>query len=84
MWHNKSRSWVPNTGLGCGYIVRVGLLLMALLVINSLLVMILLQSSEILASDLRIKQTLQFVLPVGLIFVEFWMFDLLRQVSRQE
>lgn len=55
---------------------------MVLLVVNSVLVMMLLQSNEVFAADLRIKQTLQFVLPVGLIFVEFWLFDLIRRTSR--
>ncbi len=82
MWQWKRRAVSQSTGLGCGYIVRMGLLLMVLLVVNSVLVMMLLQSNEVFAADLRIKQTLQFVLPVGLIFVEFWLFDLIRRTSR--
>lgn len=80
-WQRLKR--LAGAGLGCGYIIRIGFLLVTLLLINGLLVMILLKNNEGLSADLRIKQTLQFVLPVGLIFVEFWLFDFFRQLSRR-
>lgn len=80
-WQRWKR--MAGAGLGCGYIIRIGLLLVALLFVNGLLVMIFLNNNESLSADLRVKQTLQFVLPVGLIFVEFWLFDFLRQLSRR-
>lgn len=58
--------------------LRFGLVLIALLLLNSFLVKAMIDSSAMMADDLRITQTLQFALPLIMIFVEFWMYDLLK------
>jgi hypothetical protein len=59
-------------------VLRFGLVLIALLLLNSFLVKAMIDSSAMMADDLRITQTLQFALPLIMIFVEFWMYDLLK------
>lgn len=58
--------------------IRFGLVLIALLLLNSFLVKAMVDSSTMMADDLRITQTLQFALPLVMIFVEYWLYDLLK------
>jgi hypothetical protein len=48
---------------------------------NSFLVNTFLDTSALLADDLRISQTLQFFLPLLLIFLEYWAYDFLRRLA---
>ena len=64
--------------IGCGYMLIIGFVICALLIINGMLVKAFM---NINAPDLdtRLKQAAQFVFPVVMIFVEFWLFDLLNR-----
>jgi uncharacterized SAM-binding protein YcdF (DUF218 family) len=68
-----------KSGLGCGYIFLIGLVVIGLLAINGFLVKVLLDASLAIPEDLRVTQALQFSIPVTLIFVEFWLFDFYRK-----
>ncbi|MCE2791629.1 MAG: hypothetical protein ACK49R_14910 [Planctomycetota bacterium] len=67
-----------RTSWGWLTVFRFGLVLIALLLLNSFLVKAMVDSSALMADDLRITQTLQFALPLLMIFVEFWLYDLLK------
>ncbi len=69
-------------GIGCWFILRTGLVMIMLLLVNGLLVRAFLSANSELANELRIAQALQFALPVGLIFLEYWVFDFFRNLSR--
>ena len=62
-------------------VLRSGIVLVGLLFMNSFLVNTFLDTSAILADDLRISQTLQFFLPLLLIFLEYWAYDFLRRIA---
>ena len=54
-----------------------GMLTCALLLINALLVKAFLLTSNLERMDVRISQAAQFVMPIAMIFVQFWVFDLM-------
>lgn len=56
--------------------------MIVLLLVNGLLVRAFLSANSELANELRLAQALQFALPVGLIFIEYWVFDFFRNLSR--
>lgn len=62
-------------------LLRSGVVLVGLLFLNSFLVNTFLDTSAIVADDLRISQTLQFFLPLLLIFLEYWVYDFLRRLA---
>jgi hypothetical protein len=62
-------------------VLRSGIVLVGLLFMNSFLVNTFLDTSALLADDLRISQTLQFFLPLLLIFLEYWAYDFLRRLA---
>jgi len=62
-------------------VLRSGIVLVGLLFMNSFLVNTFLDTSAIVADDLRISQTLQFFLPLLLIFLEYWVYDFLRRLA---
>jgi hypothetical protein len=62
-------------------VLRSGIVLIGLLLINSFLVNTFLDEPSFLASDLRISQTLQFFLPLLLLFLEYWAYDFLRRFA---
>ena len=66
---------------GCSMIAVTGLVTILLLVINTGLVRAVLREGE-LRIDPRAAQPLQFMLPLVLIFVEFWIFDSLARLLR--
>lgn len=68
-----------SPGLGCLTILAIGLVVIVMLLINSLIVKAFLDSTGALAEDHRVLQTLQFVLPVVMMVVEYWLFDFLRR-----
>lgn len=54
-----------------------GMLICALLLINALLVKAFLLTGNLERIDVRISQAAQFVMPIAMIFVQFWIFDLM-------
>lgn len=62
-------------------LLRSGLTLIGLLMINSFLVKTFVDTSAVFADDLRISQTLQFILPLVLIFIEYWIYDFFRRIA---
>jgi len=71
----------PNNRLntGCGYMLVVTFVACVLLLFNSFLVYAGLESYESWGPDelrdVRARQSLQFILPVFLIFMEYWLYD---------
>lgn len=61
--------------------LRSGIVLIGLLLLNSFLVKTFVDTSAIFADDLRVSQTLQFILPLVLIFVEYSVYDFLRRIA---
>ncbi len=66
--------------LGCVFVLGVGFICILLLLVNGVLVRSFLTANSDFISELAIQQAVQYVVPVVMIFVEFWIFDLL--VSR--
>jgi hypothetical protein len=62
-------------------VLRSGIVLVGLLLINSFLVKTFLDHPGLLAIDLRISQTIQFFLPLLLICLEYWAYDFLRRLA---
>jgi len=62
-------------------VLRSGLVLIGLLLLNSFLVKTFVDTSAMFSDDLRISQTLQFILPLLLIFIEYWIYDFLRRIA---
>ena len=61
--------------IGCGYIFWIGLIICVLLVINVQIVKLFFRSN-FPDVDFRISQAAHSVLPVVMIFFEFWVFDI--------
>jgi hypothetical protein len=59
------------------YIVWLGVVCSVLLIVNFNLVNLVIMGLPFLTADVRISQLLQFFVPIVLIFVEFWIYDLL-------
>jgi len=74
----RRRKAKTGSAIGCGFMFTTGLLVCALLVINAMIVRSFL-SVNLSNVDERITQAAQFVLPVLMIFFEFWFFDLITQ-----
>ncbi len=74
----RRRSW------SLWIVLRFGLVLIALLLMNSFLVKSFVDNSTVVADDLRITQTLQFGLPIVMIFIEFWIYDMLKRAAFQD
>ena len=72
---NKTKRSNARARAGCGYILGLGILICALLFINSMIVEKLIESNESLELDKRITQAAQFIVPLVLIFFQFWFFD---------
>lgn len=66
---------LTNRSIGCGYIITQGTLLCLLLVINGYIVRSTINLDW--GEEVRITQAIQFVLPVVMIFIELFVFDLL-------
>ncbi len=73
-----------NVGSGCGYILGLGILVCGLLWFNSWIAELIVQSNRDRIRDKRIAQTIQFLFPVLFIFVEFWLYDRLVGLIRNE
>lgn len=79
--HRKQR----GQEIGCGFLLSIGLLIVLLLVINGLFVRAFF-SVNLAGIDERLFQAAQFVLPILMIFLEFWCFDWFRfrHLARKE
>ena len=62
--------------------LSVALIICVLLIVNGLLVKTFV-SLNMPDADTRIQQALQFVLPVVMIFIEFWFYDMVNRQSNQ-
>jgi hypothetical protein len=67
------------SNLGCFYILGMGLVAIALLLINGIVVRSFLQANSGMFADLKWEQAINYFVPVLLIFFEFWVFDLFRR-----
>lgn len=74
--HRWRRGWLT--------VLRSGLILVALLLLNSFLVKSMFDSPGNLSDDFRVTQTLQFALPILMIFLEYWLYDFVIRFSRSE
>ncbi len=63
--------------LGCLFVLGIGLICIGLLLLNGVLVRSFLMANSKLISELAVQQAIQYVVPVVMIFVEFWIYDLL-------
>jgi hypothetical protein len=79
--HRKQR----GQEIGCGFVLGTGLVIVLLLVINGLFVRAFF-SVNLADIDERFFQAAQFVLPILMIFLEFWCFDWFRfrHLARKE
>ncbi len=75
VWHRTKRGDQPSGGTGCGYLMGLCLTIVLLLVINGLLVRAFVMRNTSDAVDLRVIQAIQFLAPIALIALEFWIFD---------
>jgi hypothetical protein len=75
MFGRKKTSIDHGSGTGCGYVFWVGLGLVVLLTMNGLLVRAFLMRNTDDTMDIRLAQTLQFIMPLAMIALEFWIFD---------
>jgi hypothetical protein len=76
--------WSKKSGML--YMLWVGITISVLLVINTwLLSQFLTINREILASisEKRVEQLIRFVVPIAMIFVEFWAFDWLQDMTSE-
>ncbi|MEM9410631.1 MAG: hypothetical protein AAGA30_05930 [Planctomycetota bacterium] len=64
-----------KSGIGFGYILSQGVLLCLLLVVNGFVVRSTINLDW--GDEIRISQGLQLILPVAMIFIELWLFDLI-------
>lgn len=71
---SKSKSRRSTGQLGCGFILLSGLVLITLLVMNAYFVRTFFKTN-LSGIDERIFQAAQFVLPILMIFIEFWIYD---------
>lgn len=74
-WWKRKRKQEMNAGVGCGYLFGLGLTIIMLLLINGLIVRAFVMRNTDDSMDLRLIQAIQFLATIGLIAVEFWIFD---------
>jgi len=70
----KSKSKRSSGQLGCWFILLSGIVLIIMLVLNAFFVRTFFKSN-LSGIDDRIFQAAQFVLPILMIFIEFWIYD---------
>jgi len=68
-----------RTPSGCWYIAKTGLVLIFLLVCNIMLIRSVF-SGILSDADNRVFQATQFILPFFLIFLQFWIYDKIRNL----
>ncbi len=72
----RQRKSKRGSAIGCGFVLSIGLLICLLLLLNSLVVRAFL-NANLSNADQRIAQAAQFVVPVLMIYFEFWFYDLI-------
>lgn len=68
--------------IGCGFLIWTGIGLLSLFVINNLIIKVLF-STNLQNTDERLFQATQFILPISLLFVEYWFLDWLVSTFRR-
>jgi uncharacterized membrane protein YhdT len=71
---SKSKAKRASGQLGCGFILFSGIILITLLVVNAFFVRTFFKSN-LSGIDDRVFQAAQFILPIILVFIEFWIYD---------
>jgi hypothetical protein len=64
----------PPSQTGCLFLLSTGLVLIGLLFLNSVFVRVFF-SASFSALDKRVFSSIQFILPIVMIFLEFWVYD---------
>jgi len=64
----------PPSQTGCLFLLSAGLVLIGLLFLNSIFVRLFF-SASFSGLDKRLFSAIQFILPIVLIFLEFWVYD---------
>ncbi|MEZ6094334.1 MAG: hypothetical protein R3C03_08835 [Pirellulaceae bacterium] len=84
MFSRKKKS-ESRSGIGFRYVSAVGIIVILLLFINGLLVRAFVNAnmSSDGDADLRYSQAVQYLMPLVLIIVEFWVFDRMAQAIRR-
>lgn len=68
----------PSTGqLGCGFLLSTGIVLLVLLWLNTVFVKTFF-AANLAKIDERVFNAAQFMLPIILIFIEFWIYDAIK------
>ena len=75
MFYRKRKSSSP--GIGCGFLIGTGLVIIPLFVFNNLVVRSLFAFNPDITND-QLSLAGQFLLPIGLLFVQFLFYDWLR------
>jgi hypothetical protein len=70
----KRKRKVASHQIGCGYLFGTGFILLILFVLNNAIVRALF-SANIQETDERLFQAAQFLLPIGMLLVEYWILD---------
>ncbi len=71
MYQGKPRK--PNSG--CAYVLMIGIIVIGLFIFNMLVVRSIFAA---LPSDKQqVRQFIELVLPIAMVFIEFWIFDFL-------
>jgi hypothetical protein len=70
---NKKRRKQPSQ-TGCFFLLMTGLVLIGMLILNALFVRTFFGANYI-RMDARVFSAVQFILPLVMIFIEFWIYD---------
>ena len=68
---------------GCGFVMIQGLLMAALLLLNSILVRAFILANQPV-EDIRINQAIQFIIPLLMIFAQLWIYDFLTAKTTED
>ncbi len=72
MFTTKRKS--ASQRIGCGFLLGTGAVVLTLLVLNNLFVRMFF-GVNLTGMDERVFQAAQFVLPIVMIFIQFWFYD---------
>ena len=73
LWQRKKRN---SAKTGCGFVLVQGLIIAGLLLVNGFVVRAFILANQSV-DDVRISQTIQFLVPLLMIFAELWIYDFL-------
>jgi hypothetical protein len=68
--------------IGCGFLMGTGIVLLILFIVNNLIVRALF-SVNLEEVDERLFQAAQFLLPIGMLLVQYWLFDWMMMAIRK-